>query len=77
MVALEDVIKHITTRRPGGALIRGSRSLTESARVYPDELSNLIDVRMVRHRDYYEKNEMLQSNYIFVKKVVDFLVSLR
>lgn len=40
-----------------------------------DELRNLIDVRMVRHRDYYEKNEMLQSNYIFVKKVVDFLAA--
>lgn len=40
-----------------------------------DELRDLIDVRMVRHRDYYEKNEMLQSNYIFVKKMVDFLAA--
>lgn len=40
-----------------------------------EDLDSLINNRMVRHREYYEKNQMLQSNYKFVKKVVDFLAS--
>ncbi len=37
------------------------------------KLRHLLDVRMVRHKEYFEKNMLLTSNYEFLKKVVDRL----
>lgn len=39
------------------------------------ELKEFVDNRMVRHKDYFIKNALLQSNYIFLKKVVDYCVT--
>lgn len=37
------------------------------------ELSDLINKRMTEHADYFEKQDIIQSSYRFLKKVVDFL----
>lgn len=40
-----------------------------------NSLKRFIDERMVLHKDYFVKNALLQSNYIFLKKVVDYCVA--
>lgn len=37
------------------------------------ELSNLVNVRMVRNKDYFKNHQMICSVYNFLKKIVDFL----
>lgn len=37
------------------------------------ELKDLVYNRMTRHREYYERQQLLQSAYDFIKKVVDFI----
>lgn len=37
-----------------------------------NKLSEFIDDRCLKHKDYFEKNEVLVSNHAFLKKVVDF-----
>jgi len=38
-----------------------------------DELKNLVNVRMLKHQDYFHNQGILQASYGFLKKVVDFL----
>lgn len=40
-----------------------------------DNIKNFVDGRMIHHKDYFAKNALLQSNYIFFKKVVDYCIS--
>ena len=40
-----------------------------------EELQHLIDVRMVRNKHYFEKNQLITSYYNFVKIIVDFFYS--
>lgn len=39
------------------------------------ELAELFNSRLTKHKDYYTNNAILASSYIFVKKIVDFLTS--
>lgn len=39
------------------------------------ELKELFDVRIARHKEYYYDNAVLTSAYEFVKKIIDFLAS--
>ena len=36
------------------------------------ELANLFNSRMVEHKDYFEKNDIIKSSYSFAKKIVDY-----
>lgn len=38
------------------------------------ELSDLINGRMIKHSEYFEKQDIIKSSYNFLKKVVDFLM---
>lgn len=38
------------------------------------KLQEFVNGRMVYHKDYFVKNALLQSNYVFLKKVVDYCV---
>lgn len=38
------------------------------------ELSNLINVRMTKHSDYYKDQQLLSSAYAFIKAIIDFLI---
>lgn len=40
------------------------------------ELKDLIDSRMVKNKEYFEKNELIKSSYQFTKKVVDYFYDL-
>lgn len=40
-----------------------------------ENLKDFVDGRMVYHKNYFTKNALLQSNYIFFKKVVDYCAS--
>lgn len=37
-----------------------------------EELKTLMDVRFKKNKSYFEQNEVLTSNYVFVKKIVDY-----
>lgn len=41
-----------------------------------EELKNLVDNRMTRSKEFFEKNQILTANYDFVKKVIDYFYSL-
>lgn len=38
-----------------------------------EELRELVDVRMAKHSDYFESQQIISAAYRFIKKVVDFL----
>lgn len=38
------------------------------------ELSNLINERMTKHSEYYQRQQLLCSTYNFIKKITDFLI---
>lgn len=40
------------------------------------ELKELVDNRMSRNKDFFEKNQVLTSNYDFAKKVIDYFYDL-
>lgn len=40
-----------------------------------DELKELFDMRIPRHREYYYDNAVLVSSYEFTKKIIDFFAS--
>lgn len=40
------------------------------------ELKDLVDNRMTRNKHYFEKNQIITSNYEFVKKVIDYFYEL-
>ena len=40
------------------------------------ELKNLVDNRMLRNKEFFEKNQILTANYSFVKKVIDYFYDL-
>lgn len=40
------------------------------------ELQEFLNDRAVRHKDYFEKNELVKSHYKFVKKIVDYFAGL-
>lgn len=39
-----------------------------------DELSTIVYERMQKHSDYFKKQDIIKSSYIFIKKVLDFLI---
>lgn len=39
------------------------------------ELKDFLNIRAVRHGDYFDKNQWITTNYYFIKKNVDFLFS--
>ena len=38
------------------------------------ELQDLVNGRMIKHADYFKKQDIIKSSYKFLKKVVDFLI---
>lgn len=40
------------------------------------ELKEIFDDRLLHHKDYFQKNALIQSNYEFVKKIIDYYFSL-
>ncbi|HVI40094.1 MAG TPA: hypothetical protein VM577_05500 [Anaerovoracaceae bacterium] len=40
-----------------------------------EELNYLVNVRMVKNKEYFTKNSSIVSSYEFIKKVVDYLVA--
>lgn len=38
------------------------------------ELSDLINIRMTKHTDYYKEQQLLSFAYAFIKSIVDFLI---
>lgn len=38
------------------------------------EVEELVCVRMIKHKDYFEDQQIIKASYSFLKKVVDFLV---
>ncbi len=38
------------------------------------ELSDLVNDRMIRHKEYFQNQDIIKSSYKFFKKVVDFLI---
>lgn len=38
------------------------------------ELDDLVNKRMVEHKDYFENQDIIKSSYLFFKKIVDFLI---
>ena len=40
-----------------------------------EDLQTFVDGRMVLNKHYFVKNALLQSNYVFLKKVVDYCAS--
>lgn len=37
------------------------------------ELKELVNVRMVKHAEYFEEQQIIKASYSFLKKIVDFL----
>lgn len=40
------------------------------------ELEEFINDRALKHKAYFEKNELVKSHYKFIKKIVDYFVGL-
>lgn len=40
------------------------------------ELKELMDNRFTKHKEYFEKNQIIRTNYKFVKKVVDYFFEM-
>lgn len=40
-----------------------------------EELNDLVNVRMVKNKEYFTKNNSIVSSYEFIKKVVDYLIA--
>ena len=38
------------------------------------ELNWLVNERMIKHADYFKQQQIISASYIFLKKVVDFLI---
>ena len=38
------------------------------------ELNDLVNKRMVEHKEYFRNQDIIKSSYTFFKKVVDFLI---
>lgn len=58
------------------ALLYVYRDVVTSKRTvchFSQELHDLFDQRMLKHREYFQKNECILSAYEFVKKVIDAL----
>lgn len=39
------------------------------------ELKELFEIRMLRHKEWFENQKTISSSYIFLKKIIDFLYS--
>lgn len=51
---------------------------SEDARRYTmNELRDLLGTRFAKHEDYFAKNEVIQSNFDFLRKLVDFYAAER
>ena len=53
--------------------IIGSKMVKE---ITMGELKELVDNRMSRNKEFFEKNQVLTSNYDFAKKVIDYFYDL-
>lgn len=41
-----------------------------------EELKDLVDNRMLKRREFFEDNQLIVSNYTFVKKIIDYFYEL-
>lgn len=38
-----------------------------------NELNDLFNVRMLRHKEYFDNNNVIKSSYVFLKNILTFL----
>lgn len=41
-----------------------------------EQLKDMVDTRFSRHKEYFLKNQVITSNYIFIKKIVDYFYDI-
>jgi len=41
-----------------------------------EELKNFIDGRCIANKDFFQKNQLIRSYYVFVKKIIDHFYGL-